>query len=119
MNTSTTPARVNPAEVYIHPLSAEWDVLIEIYHTVKITWSATTIEHIKGHQDDDKPVSQLPLLAQLNIEADHLASTHQRRHPEPAPRARLLRHTGFIYICPQERSRHDMTKPFDKHIQHL
>ena len=41
-NTSTTPARVNPAEVYIHPLSAEWDVLIEIYHTVRLTWSATT-----------------------------------------------------------------------------
>jgi hypothetical protein len=110
-NTSTTPAMVNPAEVYLHPLSAEWDVLIEIYHTVRTTWLATTIEHIKGHQDDDKPVSQLSLLARLNIEADQLASTHQRRHPEPAPRARLLRHTGVHLHLPTGTvtSRYDQT----------
>ena len=36
--------------------------------------------HVKGHQDDDKTYDELPLPAQLNIDADALAEKYQRQY---------------------------------------
>lgn len=98
-SSGSTPC-FTPAALSLDPLAAEWDVLNEIYHTVRDTWGTTTIAHIKGHQDRDKPLNELPLLAQLNIEADHLATAHQRTCSEPSPRAYLLPHTGVHLHLP-------------------
>lgn len=106
--TSTTGVR---RHFTLDPLAPEWDLLIEIYHTVCDTWTDTTIQHVKGHQDQDAEKGDLPLLAQLNIEADQLAGQHQRQHPEPSPRARLLPHTGAHLHLPSGTvtSRYDQT----------
>jgi hypothetical protein len=51
----------------------DFDVLYAIRHNIQsslISWSPT---HVKGHQDEQVAVSDLPRLAQLNCEMDALA----------------------------------------------
>ena len=36
------------------------------------------LQHVKGHQDRNTPYTRLPLLAQLNVDADAQASRYQR-----------------------------------------
>jgi hypothetical protein len=39
-----------------------------------------TFEYVRGHQDQKTPFSELPLLANLNVEADRYAGTHRDLH---------------------------------------
>eukprot|EP00957_Ditylum_brightwellii_P063673 4833106-Ditylum_brightwellii.AAC.1 len=43
------------------------------FEQLKIYSSNLTVEHVKGHQDDDSPYDNLELPAQLNVDADQLA----------------------------------------------
>ena len=70
----------------------EWDVLNEIWHTVK-EWKGLKINHVKGHQDTQTPAETLSLEARLNIEADALAGQYLRRHPAPRYQCQLFPHT--------------------------
>jgi hypothetical protein len=64
-------------------LSAEWDVLMEIWYTRYQfgQYEQPTFSHIKGHQDRKKPYAELSLAAQLNVDADALAGAFLRNHP--------------------------------------
>ena len=63
-------------------IEAEWDVLAQLLESIKsLGHLAPTTDHIKGHQDDDTPYEQLPLLAQLNCDADAHASAYLRDNP--------------------------------------
>jgi hypothetical protein len=44
-----------------------------------------TLQHIKGHQDRTTPYHELPLLAQLNVDADSKATQFQAQHGAPRP----------------------------------
>jgi hypothetical protein len=46
----------------LEPLQPEWDVLNEIWHTVK-SWIGLRIAHVKGHQGNNTPVELLPIEA--------------------------------------------------------
>jgi len=71
-------------------LRAEYDVTKQIHvinHDNRIT---PTYTWVKGHQDKDTPKQFLPLLAQLNIEADELAGHFQTNHGKYSPIVPLL-----------------------------
>jgi hypothetical protein len=55
-------------------LLPEWDLLSIILTYLKLLPSDPLVKHVKGHQDDEVPVCILPLPAQLNCEADALAT---------------------------------------------
>ena len=76
----------------LQPLQPEWDVLNEVWHTIK-DWSGLTIAHVKGHQDTITPAESLSLEATLNVEADALAGQYLRQHPTPLHRCHLFPHT--------------------------
>jgi hypothetical protein len=66
-------------------LDNDWDILISIKTSTLELDNPPTFTHIKGHQDDHHNYADLPLKAQLNIDADRLASIyindhHQNQH---------------------------------------
>jgi hypothetical protein len=58
---------------------SDWDIVEAIVQTLRSTTLKVGFEHVKGHQDDDVPVEELGLLAQLNIEADSHAGAFKYR----------------------------------------
>ena len=66
----------------LEALQPEWDILNEIWHTIK-QWQPFKMIHVKGHQNRVHRVRELPLPAQLNIEADALAAQYLHQSPHP------------------------------------
>jgi hypothetical protein len=66
-------------------LMPEWGVLSIIMDYLPRLLSDPLIQHVKGHQYEDAPVHTLPLPAQLNCEADALATESLDAIPEPIP----------------------------------
>ena len=63
-------------------MEAEWDCLAQILHTLHdLADVAPTIDHVKGHQDESMPYEELPLLAQLNCDADSHANRFLWENP--------------------------------------
>ena len=60
-------------------LDAEWDLLIEIQEALRELPGVDLI-YVKGHQDARTRYDRLPLMAQLNVDADRLASTYHQLH---------------------------------------
>ena len=64
-------------------MGAEWDCIAQILHSIQeLDTLSPTIEHIKGHQDDKEPYEELPLLVQLNCDADAYANLYLQDHPD-------------------------------------
>ena len=63
----------------LDPLLPEWDLLVEIQISLKLLPDVAVV-YVKAHQDEKRPVEQLPLMAQLNVEADALATLYQEQH---------------------------------------
>jgi hypothetical protein len=61
----------------LDPLIPEWDMIrgIQILLT---EMPEIHLQHVKGHQARNTPYTRLPLLAQLNVDADAQASRYQR-----------------------------------------
>jgi ribonuclease HI len=57
-----------------------------------------TIQHVKGHQDLQGDVRDLPLPAKLNIEADKLATSFQHRTSHVEDRGPMIPGTG-CHLC--------------------
>ena len=70
---------------HIYPnltVSPEWDTIAQINETLKqLTPQQPLIVHISGHQDDRTPYEALSLPAQLNCDADALASKYLIDNP--------------------------------------
>lgn len=76
-------------------LEADWDVLNEIRWAMdQGGLEGGTIFHILGHQDRHKAYDELPLQAQLNVDADRLASQYQDRFGEARPSVLLFPHAA-------------------------
>jgi hypothetical protein len=54
----------------------DWDIVQAIVKAYQSTTIDATFVHVKGHQDQKVPFYKLPLLAQLNVEADRHAGTY-------------------------------------------
>lgn len=65
-------------------LAAEWDIIAECRTTMLAMdeMARPSLQHIQGHQDTDTEYQDLPLAAQLNVDADALAGQFLRDHPE-------------------------------------
>ena len=81
-------------------LDPEWDLLVEIQTTLQ-QLPYVKLQYVKGHQDDRKAYSRLPLLAQLNVDADKRASMYQRLHGAQRPFTLMSPHTGVHLVTPQ------------------
>ena len=56
-------------------LDAEWGLLVEIQEALK-EMPGFDLAYVKSHQDDRVPYKRLPLMAQLNVDADKLAEKY-------------------------------------------
>jgi hypothetical protein len=77
-----------------YTFAPDWDVLNEIRHSLQELPFCPTFQHVKGHQDCDTDYEYLPLLAQLNVDADHAAGAFQDQHGCYRPHVLLFPHTG-------------------------
>jgi hypothetical protein len=59
------------------------------------------LQYIKGHQDRTCEYDQLSLLAQLNVDADAMATQYQRNRGEPRPQVLLTDTAGVCLITPK------------------
>ena len=71
---------------YVFPnikVTPEWDCIAQILHTLQqLNHSKPTLLHIMGHQDEKTPYKELDLSAQLNCDADFLASQYLTDNPD-------------------------------------
>jgi hypothetical protein len=66
------------ATIHFH---SEFDVLATIHDLLRDCSLTPNIGHVKGHQDDHKPYEDLSLPAQLNCDADVLATDELLNYP--------------------------------------
>ena len=83
----------------LDPLSPEWDIVIGAQSLLK-DMPGLRLQHIKGHQDDRCDFNRLPLLAQLNVEANALANTYQRDHGNFQPTVLFTKWAGVHLVLP-------------------
>ena len=63
-------------------IDPDWDILQQIITSRRLFPSLPVLRFVKGHQDADCPYATMPLPAQLNIDADHLAGSYAPRPTE-------------------------------------
>ena len=85
--------RTSLMTVVLDPLIAEWDVIVSIQILLR-EMPGLTLIHVRGHQDKKIPYHRLPLLAQLNVDADELAGDYQRDKGEYRPDVLLTHWAG-------------------------
>jgi hypothetical protein len=61
--------------------NADWDAVQAISTTCAKLHIVPFFRHVKGHQDDKTAYGNLPLEAQLNVDADHEAGSYYQMHP--------------------------------------
>ena len=83
----------------LDPLTPEWDVVIGVQSLLR-EMPGLQLQHIKGHQDERREFHRLPLLAQLNVEADALANKYQRDHGGFQPHVLFTTWAGVHLILP-------------------
>ena len=90
----TAPVDLDHNRVVLDVLCPEWDVLIEIQNSLKLL-PGVHLEYVEGHQDDKTPYHNLPLLAQLNVDADKIAGQYHEFH---------FLHLPFVILSPHTRA---------------
>ena len=71
-------------------MCADWDIVQAIVSTIGQFPLPPTLAHVEGHQDKNNQVSNLPLSAQLNFEADGLAGTFKYNNTQDPTRVPLI-----------------------------
>jgi hypothetical protein len=79
--------RLAPTQAALH---SEFDVLATIHDLLRDFSLTPTIVHVKGHQDNHKPYEDLSLPAQLNCDADVLATNELLNYPTTCIHVPLL-----------------------------
>ena len=78
-------------------MDPEWDLLMEIQESLR-EMPGVTLTYVKGHQDDRTEYGRLPLLAQLNVDADRLAGRYNREHGARRPFSFMAPNTGALLV---------------------
>jgi hypothetical protein len=71
----------------LNALKSEWDILSVILEYIPQLPVPPLVQHVKCHQDEEAPVATLPLTAQLNCEADAVATAALLAIPAPTPQS--------------------------------
>ncbi len=79
--------RLAPTQATLH---SKFDVLATIHALLKDFPLPPEIQHVKGRQDDRKAYEDLPLPAQLNWDADELATDKWTNFPTTCTHVPLL-----------------------------
>eukprot|EP00980_Cylindrotheca_fusiformis_P031347 scaffold26211_cov176-Cylindrotheca_fusiformis.AAC.1 len=79
-------------------MTSDYDLIHETVMNLRQARVHAAFTHVKGHQDVSKiPFDELPLMAQLNIEADDLAGAFRRRTSNAVhPLVPLLNHSRCL-----------------------
>lgn len=97
---ATTPSKVASIQPLIDPLIPEWDLPIEIRNSLQQLLEVQLV-YIKGHQDQNKAYERLPLLAQLNVDADDMARRYRQEFGSANPNALMMPNTGVYVVYPE------------------
>eukprot|EP00957_Ditylum_brightwellii_P142129 10828980-Ditylum_brightwellii.AAC.1 len=62
-----------PYDYSFHTIDPDWDMIVQICDILKVKKIKTNFEHVKGHQDDDRPYDELDLPAHLNTDVYFMA----------------------------------------------
>lgn len=100
MPAAATPTKFSATRMLIDPLIPEWDLLIEIRNSLQLLPEVQLV-YVKGHQDQNNAYERLTLLAQLNIDADNMASQYQRNFGRAHPYALMMPSTGVYLVYPE------------------
>jgi hypothetical protein len=78
--------RVTQRSQYTHKYptathAPDWDLIEALHDPLAHFTQPTPFTHVLGHQDDTKKYHDLPLDAQLNVDADHEAGNYQWNYP--------------------------------------
>jgi hypothetical protein len=84
----------------LDPMIPEWDLLTEIRNTLR-GLPFVQLVYVKGHQDNDKSYRQLSQMAQMNVDADHMAGRYQTELGRAHPFALMSPTTGAHLIYPE------------------
>jgi hypothetical protein len=71
-------------------MRSEFDVTEQIYISITKSKMKATYQWVKGHQDNDTEYMDLPLDAQLNVDADELAGEYQQEHGTYLPLVNMM-----------------------------
>jgi hypothetical protein len=84
----------------VNVLTPDWDLLIEIKYALQ-RLPGVSLKFVKGHQDRRRRYEAISLLAQLNIDADDLATHYQNAHGRALPFALMTPHTAAYLVYPE------------------
>ena len=76
------------------PLASDYDVTLLIHQN--LSQLSHTLNHVKGHQDDKKPLSSLTFVERLNVLADQLATAQLNKMKVPSITVTLPQHAHLI-----------------------
>ena len=91
----------------------EWDLVSAIIAELT-KWPLLKLQYVPGHQDRARAYSRLSLLAQLNVDADAMASRYQCEFGEIRTRVLLTSTAGVHLITPHG----TQTSHYDEAIRH-
>ncbi len=94
----------------LDPLCPEWDILIEIQAALRAL-PGVRLQYVAGHQDKKQIYATLPLLEQLNVDADRIAADYHDHHFPHMPFVLLSPHTKAHLFFPDGTvtSKYDVT----------
>ena len=92
---------------------AEWDILTCIMYFLK-QWPELKLEYVRGHQDRKTAYDRLSLLAQLNVDADEMATIYQCDHGTSQPLVLMTPLAGVHLVSPNGTH----TSKYDAAIRH-
>ena len=91
----------------------EWDLLSSILLEIR-KWPEVRLQHVRGHQDRTTVYERLSLLAQLNVDADSMATVFQCDYGAPRPEA-LLTGTAGVHLATPKGT---ITSSYEAAIRH-
>ena len=89
------PSRLKDIK-YLNVMDPDWDITSNII-AVATDIPGIRFQYVRGHQDRTTSYDRLPLLAQLNVDADEMANKYQRDHGKPRTTV-LPTDTSGVYL---------------------
>lgn len=106
-------------------MTAEWDLLQEIQVALRLL-PDVKLKYVKGHQNAHRAYGRLPLIAQLNVDADDKAREYQENHGKAHPFVLMSPNAGAFVTLSEgtitakvvtELRNHATAPPLRLHIQ--
>jgi hypothetical protein len=99
-NEERADKRVKQTALLLNVEGTEWDLVSNIV-AILATQPGITLQYVRGHQDRHIAYQDLPPLAQLNVDADDMATLYQTSHGRQRPIV-LLTDTAKVHLITPE-----------------